>query len=317
LTEHENDQVQRDSPERFDPSLRQGSIIAAEHESRYRWAATAAAGKRVLDVACGTGYGSAVLAGGGATEVIGVDIDPAAIQQARTGYSAGGRARFEQGDLRDLSFEDGSFDLIVCFETIEHMDRQDAALDELRRVLRDSGHLLLSSPNRDVFPPGNPHHVREYVPEELEEALSARFPWVELWRQQTWLASLVLDDENASGDGDADLDLSVSKKTQLEPGQELYTIAAAGPAPLKGLHGVGMVCEPLEIKEIVLNDIELRQRAGDMWLELQEVKHELSRCKEALAEQKRLLADVEASKSWRITKPLRAGKGIRKNSPGA
>ena len=78
---------------------------------------------------------------------------------------------------------------------IEHVAEPERVLDELRRVLRPSGLLVISTPNRDVFTPGNPHHLHELTPDELREALGSRFGSVALRRQHTWMASGVLDDD--------------------------------------------------------------------------------------------------------------------------
>jgi SAM-dependent methyltransferase len=201
-----------------------------------------------------------------------------------------------QGELSDLPFDVDSFDLVVCFETIEHVDRRDEALDELRRVLRADGHLLLSSPNRDVFPPGNPHHIHEYTPQELREALQSRFPAVELWRQHTWLASLLLGDDATAAGPDATLDLEARKLTPLEPGRELYTLAIAGAEPLPPLRGSAVLGEPAEIRELVLLEHEIEQRNAELH--------------EARLHTAEAVAGYESSFSWRVTKPLRGAKRI-------
>jgi ubiquinone/menaquinone biosynthesis C-methylase UbiE len=305
VVDHGGEQeITRDSPERYDPALPQGMIIVAEHQTRYRWAATAAAGKGVLDAACGVGYGTAMLADAGAARVVGIDSDTAAIADASSRYGDRPSVQFLSADLRALPFEDSSFDLVVCFEAIEHVERQEAALDELRRVVRDGGHLLLSSPNRKVFPPGNPHHVREYTPEELENALGRRFEWVRLWRQHTWLGSLLFDDAAAASSPDAEIETSVRKLTALTPGDELYTLAIAGEAPLEGLRGSTVLCEPIEIRELVMREVkaqeDLRQRTADMY--------------EARQETADAIAGYEGSFSWRITRPLRAAKRLGKRA---
>src|SRR4051812_33768233 len=110
-----------------------GRLIEAEHLARYRWAAGFVAGKRVLDAGCGTAYGSAILGDAGATEVVAVDIDGAAVEAARA--SAPGGVTLETGDIRRLPYADASFDVVVCFEVVEHVDNPETVFDELRRVL--------------------------------------------------------------------------------------------------------------------------------------------------------------------------------------
>jgi ubiquinone/menaquinone biosynthesis C-methylase UbiE len=220
--------VASEVPERFDPSTMHGEIIEAEHLARYRWAAPLASGRRVLDAGCGVAYGAAMLAAAGAVEVIGVDRESDVLDSARPQMP--NNVRLETADISALPYEDGRFDLVVCFEVIEHVDDPGRALDELRRVLAPDGLLALSSPNRHVYPPGNPHHVHEYTPGELEHELTGRFSFVQLSRQHTWITSGVLEDDQFSlgGDGDLGSGVSIRKLTADEPGAELYTIALAG-----------------------------------------------------------------------------------------
>jgi 2-polyprenyl-3-methyl-5-hydroxy-6-metoxy-1,4-benzoquinol methylase len=220
--------VASEVPERFDPATMHGEIIEAEHLARYRWAAPLAVGRRVLDAGCGVAYGTALLAAAGAVEVIGVDRESDVLDSARPQMP--GNVRLETGNVSALHYEGGQFDLVVCFEVIEHLDDPGRALDELRRVLAPDGLLAVSSPNREVYPPGNPHHLHEYTPGELEQELAARFSFVRLSRQHTWITSGVLEDDQFSVGGDSDLGsgVSVRKLTADEPGAELYTIALAG-----------------------------------------------------------------------------------------
>lgn len=127
-------------------------LIEAEHFARYAWAAQFALGKRVLDAACGMAYGTAMLAAAGASETVGVDLDSEVIAKADAGAPPG--TRFVVGDLRKLPFDDGEFDLVVCFEAIEHVTEPELVLDELSRILSHNGVLIVSTPNRNVYLPG-------------------------------------------------------------------------------------------------------------------------------------------------------------------
>lgn len=167
--------------------------VRAQHFYRYAWAATQVSGRRVLDVACGTGYGSAMLAAGGATAVTGVDRDLSAIDAAeRTVLDR--RCRFQVGDATALPFAAGSFDVVVSFETIEHIAEERAYLREMRRMVRPGGLFLVSTPNRVVMNPGrtigdgsfNPHHVREYDRAEFVERLGYHFTHVALFGQSPY-----------------------------------------------------------------------------------------------------------------------------------
>src|SRR3954447_13222510 len=120
------------TPGRFVPQEMRGELVEAEHLTRYWYAASLASGRRVLDAGCGLGYGTRILAQAGAAEATGVDLAEAVVEAARADAP---EATFEVADIRSLPFADGSFDLVVCFEVIEHVDEHARVLSELRRVL--------------------------------------------------------------------------------------------------------------------------------------------------------------------------------------
>lgn len=210
-------------PERFDPAESAGTLMDAEHRCRYWWAAQLASGRDVLDAACGTGYGTLILAEAGASSVAGIDLsdDAVGIAQERLGD----RGTVRQGDVRELPFDDDSFDLIVCFETIEHVEDGAAAVAEFRRVLRPDGLLIISSPNPGIYPEGNEHHVHEYSPGELKELVGAAFPEAVEHVQHPWLASAIRPSD-ASRAGQAGPE--VREISELAPGQQTYTILVTG-----------------------------------------------------------------------------------------
>ena len=234
--------------ERYDPERQKDQVIEAEHLARYRWAAQFAHGRRVLDVACGTAYGCSLLAAAGAASVTGVDIDAATIENARPRVS--GAVSLEVGDIRELAFDADTFDLVVCFETIEHTPDPEVAIDEMRRVLTPQGLLLISSPNRGVLPDVNPFHIHEYTAQELHDSLAQRFTHVALRRQRTWVASGVLEDRAfASGDDALIADVDVRKLSSDAPGHELYTVAAASDVELPGDRGLVNLTSDVELTE--------------------------------------------------------------------
>lgn len=184
--------------ERFTPECERE--IWYEHWHRYAFARGLAAGKRVLDAACGEGYGSALLAEV-ATEVVGVDISAAAVEHARARYTAPPRLRFECADAAALGFADASFDLVVSFETLEHLAAQDALLAGFARVLTDDGVLVISSPDKRTYSDEtgfrNEFHVRELYREELLALLAPHFPQRRLYGQKLLFQSALwsLDEE--------------------------------------------------------------------------------------------------------------------------
>ena len=156
-----------------------------EHMARYTFAARLARGKRVLDAGCGAGYGSAELARA-ADRVVGVDRAPAAIEFARAHYAAHNLG-FEEATCEALPHADSSFELVVAFEVIEHLDNWRGFLREAHRVLVPNGQLVISTPNKLYYTESrgrdgaNPFHVHEFDFAEFRAELTAVFPHVSLF----------------------------------------------------------------------------------------------------------------------------------------
>ncbi len=171
--------------ERFTPECVRE--IWYEHWHRYAFARRFAANKHVLDAACGEGYGSALLADV-AAEVTGVDIDADSVAHARARYAERPRLRYESMDATTLTFPDRAFDLVVSFETLEHLAAQEQLIAGFSRVLADDGLLLISSPDKRTYSElagfRNEFHVRELYREELLALLKPHFADVRLYGQK-------------------------------------------------------------------------------------------------------------------------------------
>lgn len=154
-----------------------------EHEERYVFAGQYVSGKDVVDVACGSGIGTAFMRAAGARSVSGLDIDKDAIAFAKARYP---ECEFVQSDATALCLPDTSVDIVVSFETLEHLPDHIKFLEECRRVLRPKGMLICSTPNRAIsrWSAENPFHVREFHPSEFREVLESVFSFVELFGQR-------------------------------------------------------------------------------------------------------------------------------------
>ena len=329
-------------PERFVPAAMRGQLVEAEHLVRYWWAARFAPGKRVLDAGCGMAYGTAMLAGAGAEQVTGIDRATAVLDAARP--AAPENVELVAGDLRSLPFADRSFDLVVCFEVIEHLDEPDAALRELERVLRRDGILLISSPNRDVYEPGNPHHLHEYTPPELRVALERYFTHVELRRQANLIASAVMPDDIAVREAlEGVQDVQLAKCVPVVPGRETYTLALASHSALPpdrtttavatGLTEIRKWLELYDeqhaavldrderIRRLDADALEVRRararlvegeqdhaRLIQLREELAAARAENERLRDELDRAATTMAGMRRSPSWRLTAPLRGAK---------
>jgi SAM-dependent methyltransferase len=185
--------VQRDQPpgvppleltgERTLPDVPEENYWYRRHLAVYRWIAARCGGLRVVDMASGEGYGSAVLAEH-AAEVTGVDANPEAYEHARLRYSRPG-LRYERGLVEQ--WDDGApWDAIVFLQTIEHVTEPEALLERFADKLAPRGVAYISTPNRLTLAPAgaersdNPWHVSEYTPQEYLDLVGPAFGSVEL-----------------------------------------------------------------------------------------------------------------------------------------
>jgi O-antigen biosynthesis protein len=163
--------------ERFLPWL-EHSTIAYEHLHRYAYASTFVKGKRVLDLASGEGYGSKMMSNT-ASFVTGIDIDDKAVEHAKTKYGSQ-NLQFLAGSISAVPIHDDySFDVIVCFEAIEHIEDHEQLLKEVKRLLKPDGTFIVSTPNKLVYHDEardeNPFHVKELYFEEFQQILGRYF----------------------------------------------------------------------------------------------------------------------------------------------
>jgi SAM-dependent methyltransferase len=177
-----------DFPERLLP----GNLIWQEgltdHIPRYEFACNYCNGKRVLDAACGVGYGSTLLANNGAYSVHAIDISPEAINSAKKIF-AHPKISFQIDDCEVLNSVSNDIDVIVALECIEHMHSPEKFLLRTTQLLDPSGLLVLSTPNPKLLGrsshghPLNPFHVREYTYQDLMELLNPYFGEVKIFFQ--------------------------------------------------------------------------------------------------------------------------------------
>lgn len=322
-----------DTGERYMPDFDRDWTL--EHVHRYLLARELAAGKDVLDIACGEGYGSALLAAR-ARQVTGVDISSEIIAWASRKYQAD-NLRYREGSATAIPLDENSVDLVVSFETIEHLAEQEAMLREIKRVLRPQGVLIISSPDKYEYSdiPGfhNEFHVRELYAEEFERLLNDNFTHHQMLGQRIVFGSLVAGSEK---------DSFVSwQKDSLEsffPGlsHAEYCIAIAGDGVLPALpHSI--LKGTLEEADKVVN---LRESLNKAQNRIHELEQELVYCQKLCADFQQQLRraweetrgveekyrgetayrikvqnELEAllhSHSWKMTRPLRSvAAGLR------
>ncbi len=226
--------------------------VVYEHFHRYLWAARVVAGRNVLDLGSGEGFGAAILAES-ATHVLGIDVDERTVEHSRLNYG-GAKIEFQTGTALDLSqFPESSFDAVVAFEIIEHVREQEQVLSEIARVLGEEGVLLISTPDRRLYSEAshqhNPFHERELGLEEFRELLGHHFPHVAAWGQRPITGSHLhaldepeLEDSNApasaaAAEPDFYIERSGDEWHVAGDPAALYVVALASKAELPQLPG--------------------------------------------------------------------------------
>lgn len=263
-----------DTGERLIPEVHQGLIGNAEHLTRYLAALEVVRGKVVLDIASGAGYGSFELAKA-AERVFGVDISPEAVAYAQQKYPAA-NLEFLVGAGTAIPLPDDAVDVVVTFETIEHIEDYRGFLTELRRVLRPGGLAIVSTPNDLEYEENNHFHLHEFVHDELRQELLPHFPYIEEYFQATW-KYVALDRLDALGQE------SVRRTVNLAPIQ---------PEQLRYFY---FLCSDAPITATIAPVAAL----GEHYSERAEIQSELER-----ASVERELAELRASRTYRLAKRL-------------
>jgi SAM-dependent methyltransferase len=294
--------------------------VIYEHFHRYLWAAELVRGRRVLDLGSGEGFGSAILAQR-ASEVDGVDIDETAVEHSQRGYGGTGLT-FTQGSVTDLSmFDAQSFDAVVAFEVIEHVAEHEQVLAEVRRVLREEGILIMSTPDRHRYSeePGyqNPFHVRELSLQEFVALIGAQFRHCKLYGQSTISGSQITPLEEGETVSEEPNDFFLARDGEewrlasaLAP---RYLIAIASSAPLPVTPPLSTLSDPelwlVRHKEDQLSgvraDVEhLLTVTREQHEKIVALDADLAATREELAGARNALARIEESVTFQFVRSL-------------
>lgn len=315
-----------------------GAEVKHEQYHRYFFALQFCDKKEVLDVASGEGYGSALL-GTVAQQVSGIDLSPEAVARASRNYGSE-RVSFTVGDYAAISLSDASVDVVVSFETLEHVADREKFFCEIKRILRPDGMLVISTPNAKVYKDlamrPKPSQVKELDADEFSAILSEHFSNYRLLGQRPVIGSAIAPDSSLLSDRDRHQTFSAAvsgeHSVQEGIGRPTYLIAVASETALPEIrHGLlddrpflHYLHDLFEKRAIAIREIEQQLRATvtirdelqdklrSRESELSEVDNRLSQLSkelqsrdDELARSRALVTGIYGSGSWRITLPLR------------
>ena len=283
------------------PEYNEGQEIYLEHMTRYIFASQFVENKVVLDIACGSGYGANHLLKSGAKKVFGVDISEETISYCKERY-ANQELEFLVGDVKKIPIEDKSIDVVVSFETIEHVNEDDQKifLKEIKRILSPNGIFIVSTPNSLVYGKGNPFHLKELNPEEFKDILKNNFKNTEIFYQDNVESSYIYSQEFLEELNDK---AEVGKKIDtIRAVDSMYLISVCGDSELGEIRGYAS-----------LSNIKPRIQYMDIAKDIQESKNkeielkniELSSKDEEILNKNQEIDALKNSTSWKITKPIR------------
>lgn len=297
----------KDTGERMIPEYHQGNIIYGEHIVRYRATLPLVKGKMVLDVASGSGYGSHLMASE-AKEVTGVDVDKPAIEYSKQNYKRR-NLQFLVGDGQKIPVKDDSIDVVVSFETIEHIKNYKQFLTEIKRVLKADGTLVISTPNDKEFAEGNHFHYHEFQRPELEKLLKKYFSAIEWYYQSSWVYSALLSGQQLTKQSDITVD--TSNNAPISEDQSLYFFVVCSNKPIQNhIPPTGAISQTWsaraiqdEVKKNALTDQHVRNLTETIRIQQSSI--------EALQNELRI---IKNSRAWKVFKKAAKIKPKRKGA---
>ena len=261
--------------ERFTPECVRE--IAYEHWHRYAFAMALTGGKHVLDAACGEGFGADLLASKAAS-VQAIDIDAASIEHAKQRYGSKKNLNFHQADVTQLdALPSNSFDVVVSFETLEHVMEHDRMLAGFHRLLKQDGVLLISTPDKKNYTDAtgvvNPHHVRELYFDQFSTLLDRHFQAKKIYTQKLlFQSSLWALDQNGQAEALVHNDQGIELGLNYPPMYYVAVCAKSAEAlvdlPGLSLYGDAQESVYAHYYQEIRYGIWARQRIAELEIEL-------------------------------------------------
>jgi SAM-dependent methyltransferase len=300
------------------PEFHKGGLIYAEHLTRYRSALPVVSGLIALDIACGSGYGTQVLATE-AQHVYGVDVSADAVAYARAHFDAP-NVEFLVGDAVSIPLPDDSVDVVVTFETIEHIEDHLGFVKEMKRVLKPGGVALVSTPNDLEFAEGNHFHLHEFEYNELMELLTSEFAFTTSLFQATWKFVAVGTEDSFVTEGP--IEIPTENLAPLERDKYLYFYVVCSDRPIeREVAPVAALGAHYSDRAQIVHDTTLRgqiahlegqvagleSRVEEMLQRCADLEDERDHARQERDDARDDLAAVWNTKLMRYSRPLREG----------
>jgi ubiquinone/menaquinone biosynthesis C-methylase UbiE len=298
-----------DDSERMIPDYHKGKVIYGEHITRYVSAQELVKGKVVLDIASGSGYGTNLLSKT-AKKVYGVDISDISIEYAKQNYGAS-NIDFRVGDGEKIPLEDNSVDIVVTFETIEHIPDYRQFMNEVSRVLKEDGLLVISTPNDLEFAEGNHFHLHEFEYTELKKLINKHFKYTDSYFQGTWVYNALVTEDMLSKE--QTFSITTMNTAPINRDKSIYFyILCSNRKITETVKPIAAISEHFSARadrqaaEAVYN----RQQLTDT--HVQNLEHIIAQKDEHVAELSEELESIKSSRAWKMVRKLHKIKPSRK-----
>jgi 2-polyprenyl-3-methyl-5-hydroxy-6-metoxy-1,4-benzoquinol methylase len=306
------------------------SLANVDHMIRYAFTAPFVKDKRVLDISCGSGYGSQFIALQGARAVVGVDVDEDSIRFASTFYSHP-HVKYIQSDAHSIpSLEDASFDVIVSFETIEHLQYPRQFLSELRRLLKPSGQLFISCPNDYRATPWlSPFHLHKFRFNEFRDLFLSVFGEGVLIGQHFVVASCLvkpiapdsktawLQEYKQSLPHDFFNRQYLEHLSSIENGEGYLAIHGVDESLIQNQMSISQNAFQM-LMRILCDTMQAASQSGHLHQQLQQTQAELAYMTQVAAQAQERVRAMESSKFWKVRRgwfQLKRTMGLPTNEP--
>lgn len=268
--------------ERLIPTLNEGAAFYYEHIARYFLACQYTNYKTILDAGCGTGYGSYLIGKyGQGKQIQAVDLSPQTIAFAKENYGKSNIDFHIDNILRLKTIKDKTIDLAISFEVIEHIAKQNTFLSQIKRVLKNNGIFIVSTPNVLTYPKGNKYHLKELKPNEFKQLLSKYFKNIIILNQNFFISQEINIPNNKQNDIDLKNNQKFFKQKQINLKQSKklstceYLIALCSDKSIRNPTPVSISLESVDNFDLTEGIISLSKQFNELIAQKDNIKMEL------------------------------------------